>query len=70
MAIPAASVGVKRLFNIARDILFYRRHYLKPDIIRFLIILLYGGKADLSEEIRIFEAAEAVKELEEILDDK
>jgi hAT family C-terminal dimerisation region len=28
LAIPAASVGVERLFNQARDICSYRRHHL------------------------------------------
>ena len=55
---------------MARDILSYRRYNLKSDTIRFLIILLYSGKAELSKKIRIFKASEAVKELEETPDNK
>ena len=55
---------------MARDILSYRRYNLKSDTIRFLIILLYSGKAELSEEIRILKASKAVEELEETLDNK
>jgi len=41
LAIPAASVGVERLFNIARDIYSYQHHHLKPDTIKVFIIIIY-----------------------------
>ena len=40
LAIPAARVGVKRLFNIDRDIYTYRRSNLKLTTIRYLIIIV------------------------------
>jgi len=52
LAIPAAGVGVERLFNVARDICSYRRYSLKPDTLRLLMILNYTNQQQLREEYR------------------
>ena len=46
-------MGIKRLFNIARDIYLYRRYHLQPEIIRALVILIYINRFLLHEELRI-----------------
>jgi hypothetical protein len=63
LIIPTASVGVKRLFNIVRDIYFYRRHYLKLAIIRDLIITICTDRFLLLEEL---DNIKAIKEAEEV----
>ena len=55
-------MGVERLFNMARDIYFYRRHYLKPDTIRVLIIIIYTDQYLLRKELRIIKAFNSVEE--------
>ena len=40
LAIPATKVGIKRLFNMGRDIYTYRRSNLKLTTIRYLIIIV------------------------------
>ena len=62
LAIPAASVGVERLFNMARDICSYRRHHLKPDTIRALVITMCTDQYLLREELRIIEASNSAEE--------
>ena len=66
LAIPAASVGVERLFNQARDICSYRRHNLKPDTIRALMMLMCSDRFHLRQE---FEAVAAAENVEEVNDD-
>jgi hypothetical protein len=41
LAIPAAGVGVERLFNIARDTVSYRRGHLAADTIEEIMIIKY-----------------------------
>jgi len=57
LAIPAAGVGVERLFNVARDICDYRRHSLKPDTIRLLMMLTCAENLSMKEEYRLLLAA-------------
>jgi hypothetical protein len=67
------NVGVKRLFNIARDIYFYRRHYLKSAIIRDLIITMCINRFLLLKEldnIKVTEEAEEVRLSKELKDQK
>jgi hypothetical protein len=56
------NVGVKRLFNIAKDIYFYRRHHLKLTIIRDLIITMCIDRFLLLEELNNIKAIKEVKE--------
>jgi hypothetical protein len=63
LIIPIASVGVKRLFNITRDIYSYRRHYLILAIIRALIITICTDRFLLLKEL---DNIKAIKEAEEI----
>ena len=51
LLIPAASIGVERLFNMARDIYSYRRYNLKSDIIKALIIFMYTDYYILYENL-------------------
>jgi hypothetical protein len=62
LAIPAASVGVERLFNMARDICSYRRHHLKPATIRDLVITMCTDRFLLLEELDNIEATEEAEE--------
>jgi len=55
---------------MARDIVTYRRHNLKPETIRALMILLYGGKADLPEQIHLLQADDVAGTLEEEPEDE
>ncbi|OQD63799.1 hypothetical protein PENANT_c451G02139, partial [Penicillium antarcticum] len=43
-------VGVKRLFNTARDIYYYRRGRIKSSTIEDLIIFLYTSRFNIEEE--------------------
>jgi hypothetical protein len=73
LIIPAASVGVKRLFNITRNIYFYRRHYLKPAIIRDLIIMICIDRFLLLKEldnIKVIKEVKEVRLLKELEDQK
>jgi hypothetical protein len=73
LIILIASVGVKRLFNIARDIYFYRRHYLKPAIIRALIITICINRFLLLKELDNIKVTKEIKEirlLKELKDQK
>jgi hypothetical protein len=47
---------------MARDIYFYRRHYLKPATIRALIILIYIDRFILLEDLQIIKATEEAEE--------
>lgn len=40
LAIPAAGVGVERLFSTARDICTYRRYRLKPSSVKLLMMTI------------------------------
>jgi hypothetical protein len=62
LAIPAAGVGVERLFNKARDICSYRRHHLKAGTIRLLIMLMCIDQFNLQEDYR---SADPIEDLEE-----
>jgi hypothetical protein len=62
LIIPTVNIGVKRLFNITRDIYFYRRHYLKLAIIRDLVITMCINRFLLLEEL---DNIKAIKETEE-----
>ena len=53
---------MERLFNIARDICFYRRYNLKPDTIRALIISIYIDYYLLCENLQIIKASNNIKE--------
>ena len=53
LAIPASGVGVERLFNQARDICTYRRHSLKPETLRLLVMLMCMDSFNLKEEYRL-----------------
>jgi hypothetical protein len=57
LAIPASGVGVERLFNQARDICTYRRHSLKPETVRLLVMLMCMDSFNLKEEYRLSTAA-------------
>lgn len=48
LAVPATSVGVERMFNMARDICHYRRGHLKPDTIRDLMLFKHFNRETLS----------------------
>lgn len=52
LAIPASGVGVERLFNVARDICTYRRHYLLPQTISDLMMTCID-KFELAEDLRL-----------------
>ena len=71
LAIPTASVGVERLFNMARDICSYRRHNLKPDTIRALVISMCTDHYLLCENLQIIKASNDAEEeaLPEEIDD-
>ena len=62
LTIPAASVGVERLFNMSRDICSYRRYNLKPDIIRALIIFIYIDYYLLYENLQIIKVSNNIEE--------
>jgi hypothetical protein len=62
LAIPASGVGVERLFNQARDICTYRRHSLKPETIRLLVMLMCMDSFNLKEEYRLSRAANDLEE--------
>jgi hypothetical protein len=61
LAIPAASVGVERLFNQARDICSYRRHNLKPETVRALMMLTCIDRFHAREE---YQQVKAVQDME------
>jgi hypothetical protein len=42
LCIPLAGLGIKRVFNFARDICYYRRARLLPTIIRALVLLYFS----------------------------
>jgi hypothetical protein len=63
LAIFITNVGVKRLFNITRDIYFYYRYYLKPAIIRVLIIIIYINCFLLLEELDNIKVIKEIKEV-------
>ena len=62
LAIPASGVGVERLFNQARDICTYRRHRLKPETLRLLIMLMCMDSFNLKEEYRLSKAANELED--------
>jgi hypothetical protein len=47
---------------MARDVCFYRRHYLKPVIIRALVILICTDRCLLLEDLKAIKATKAVEE--------
>ena len=53
LAIPAAGVGVERLFNVGRDICTFRRYSLKPKTIRMLMMMMCLDKFEMKEEFRL-----------------
>jgi hypothetical protein len=73
LIIFTASVGVKRLFNITKDIYSYRRHHLKSAIIRDLVITICTDRFLLLKEldnIKATEEAEEVRLFKELKDQK
>ena len=62
LAIPASGVGVERLFNQARDICTYRRHRLKLETLRLLVILMCIDSFNLKEEHRLSTVANNLKD--------
>jgi hypothetical protein len=62
LAIPASGVGVERLFNQARDICTYRRHRVKPETLRLLVMLMCMDSFNLKEEYRLSRAANDVED--------
>jgi hypothetical protein len=63
LVIFTANVGVKRLFNITKDIYFYRRHYLKLAIIRDLVITMCIDRFLLLKELDNIKITKEVKEI-------
>ena len=53
MSIPATGAGVKRLFNSARDICYYRRGSLNLETIRDIILYMCTTRFDTKEEQRL-----------------
>jgi hypothetical protein len=51
LAIPAAGVGVERLFNVARDICTFRRYRLRPETIRMLMMIMSVDKFEMKQEL-------------------
>jgi hypothetical protein len=71
LIIFTVNVGVKRLFNITRDIYFYRRHHLKLTIIRALVITICIDRFLFLKEldnIKVTEEAEKVKLFKKLKD--
>ena len=62
LAIPASGVGVERLFNQARDICTYRRHRLKPETLRLLVMLMCMDSFNLKEEYRLSKTANELED--------
>jgi len=62
LLIPAASVSIERLFNIAKNICLYRRYNLKLNIIKVLIIFIYINHYILYENLQIIKASNNIKE--------
>jgi hypothetical protein len=50
MSILATSAGVKRLFNSARDVCYYRPGSLNLETVRDIILYLYTTRFDIKEE--------------------
>jgi hypothetical protein len=50
LSIPATGAGVERLFNIARDICYYRRGRIKSETIQELMMFLCTSRFDLEEQ--------------------
>lgn len=69
LAVPAASTGVERLFNQARDFVSYRRHHLKGDTIRLLMMLLALDRYNLRQSLQQIEISEEWEEVGASLDD-
>ena len=62
LVILASGVSVERLFNQARDICTYRRHSLKPETVRLLVMLIYMDSFNLKEEYRLSIVANDLKD--------
>ncbi len=58
LAIPATSVGVERLFNMARDICHYRRGSLKAETIRKIMLMRHFDATELEAEMRYGDEAD------------
>jgi hypothetical protein len=69
LAIPASGVGVERLFNQARDICTYRRHSLKPETLRLLVMLMCMDSFNLKEEYRLTREANDLEDAWEVISD-
>jgi hypothetical protein len=63
LIILTANVSVKRLFNMAKDIYFYRRYYLKSATIRDLVITMCINRFLLLEELNNIKATKETKEV-------
>lgn len=55
LAIPAASVGIERVFNSARDICHYRRGQLRPESIQALILMKVHDRIQVQDETTQYE---------------
>jgi hypothetical protein len=55
-AISAFDIGVERFFNFSRNIYYYRRGKLNPDIIRLFIMKLYITRFELKNDWKIMKA--------------
>ena len=51
LSVPSTSVGVERLFNMARDVCHYRRGHLEPSAIRNLMMLRHHDMKELEKEV-------------------
>ncbi|KAJ5354347.1 uncharacterized protein N7496_012780 [Penicillium cataractarum] len=49
LSIPASGASVERLFNYARDIYYYRRRQLKPEIVKALMLYIYITKFEVKQ---------------------
>jgi hypothetical protein len=67
LAIPASGVSVERLFNHARDICTYRRHSLKPETLRLLVMLMCMDSFNLKEEYRLTREANDLEDEWELI---
>ena len=67
LVILASGVSVERLFNQARDICTYRRHSLKPETVRLLVMLMCIDSFNLKEEYRLSIVANDLKDKQELV---
>ena len=62
LTILASGVSVERLFNQARDICTYRRHRLKLETLRLLVMLMCMDSFNWKEEYRLSAVANDLKD--------